>query len=175
MTRRHDPMARLMRYIEPDPFGGCWLWSGATLTNAGYGHLPIDGKSMAASRASWILHRGSIPPGMHVLHKCDIRLCCNPDHLFLGSHAENMADMARKGRAGARRGEASPKAKLDAEAVREIRRLLSGGATQREVSQRFSVHEATIQAVHEGRTWRHVTDFDGQGAGGAEQAPPQAA
>ena len=79
----------------PDP-NGCWLWheSGAQ----GYGTLGFYGKKWLAHRLAWAAYKGTIPKGLHVLHKCDVRQCCNPDHLSLGTHQENMADMMRKGR-----------------------------------------------------------------------------
>lgn len=149
-------MDRLMRRVEYDPFGGCWLWSGAVITNAGYGHLPVRGKSTVASRVAWMLFRGPIPDGKFVCHKCDIRLCCNPDHLFLGSHRENMADMVAKGRGGGARGEASKKARLTEAQVRQIKVSLSLGSTQRAVAAQFGVHHTTVQSIADGRSWRHV-------------------
>lgn len=161
MSRRQDPVLRFMRYVEPDTNGGCWLWSGAMLTNAGYGNFPIAGKATAASRAAWRLFRGEIPARLFVLHRCDVRLCCNPAHLFLGTHADNMADMVAKGRSGGSRGASHPRAKLSDDLVRQIRTGIAGGVTQRELAARIGVHEATIQAVHERRTWKHVPDhFD---------------
>jgi hypothetical protein len=147
---------RLMRRIEYDTNGGCWLWSGAVITGAGYGNLPVDGKSTAASRVSWTVFRDPIPAGMFVCHRCDVRLCCNPDHLFLGTHRENMADMTRKGRAGAARGESSGVAKLNEAQVREIRASLAAGASQRAVAVKFCVSAGTVQAIAEGRSWRHL-------------------
>jgi hypothetical protein len=85
------------RYI-PDPVSGCWIWQGCVNTN-GYGYLTHCYKNYQAHRFSWIIHNGEIPPGMWVLHKCDTPLCVRPDHLFLGTAADNNADAMRKGRA----------------------------------------------------------------------------
>ena len=171
MTRKQPLFDRLMRRVEFDTVGGCWLWSGATIGGAGYGNLPIDGKATAASRASWMIFRGTIPAGMIVCHKCDIRLCCNPDHLFLGSHCENMADMVRKGRSGALRGEASGKARLTELQVVTIKRLLASGQSQRAIARTFGVSAGTVQAIADGKSWRHVStgtaNDDGAGEGRA--------
>ena len=76
---------------------GCWLWMRA-LKGCGYGHKWYDGKYQSAHRISWSIHRGPVPEGLFVLHKCDVMRCVNPAHLFLGTHQDNMDDQRRKGR-----------------------------------------------------------------------------
>jgi|SRR5712664_2187267 len=79
------------------PFSGCWLWDG-TMFSSGYGALKIQGVMLSAHRLSWTLYRGTIPDNLWVLHKCDVRCCVNPEHLYLGTPSDNVQDMLdRKG------------------------------------------------------------------------------
>lgn len=81
----------------PEPMSGCWLWLDSC-DPTGYGTMLHDGKKQYAHRVSWILQNGPIPPGLHVLHKCDTPSCVNPDHLFAGTALENARDRDAKGR-----------------------------------------------------------------------------
>ena len=84
------------RFFEND--NGCWIWIGAKQHS--YGKMRFMMKDVRAHRASWMIHFGEIPEGMSVLHRCDTPLCVNPNHLFLGTQQENMADKVAKGRIG---------------------------------------------------------------------------
>lgn len=91
---------RLQAMSTPVPEAGCWLWLGRTAPN-GYGRMGAGrNRQYAAHRVSWEFHRGPIPAGLIVCHKCDTRRCINPDHLFLGTHADNARDRDAKGRGG---------------------------------------------------------------------------
>jgi hypothetical protein len=129
---------------------GCWLWT-AGKTGVGYGTFIIDGKSVGAHRHSYALHYGPIPPGMLVCHRCDNPLCVRPDHLFLGSHLDNMRDMAAKGRKVTRRGDESPLAKLSDAEVREVRSLVEDGFRQADVARHYSISQAMVSHIVTGR------------------------
>ena len=82
---------------EPEPNSGCWLWIRGRM-GTGYGETWDGQKVLRANRVAWQLFRGPIPPGMCVLHRCDVRSCVNPAHLFLGTIKDNALDASRKGR-----------------------------------------------------------------------------
>lgn len=89
---------RIDHYTRVDPLSGCHIWQASTKPN-GYGQLTFRMRRVMAHRVAWIARHGPIRPGLEVCHRCDERRCCNPDHLYLGSHAENMAEMKTKRRA----------------------------------------------------------------------------
>ena len=144
------------KYI-PEPNTGCWLWTGYA-DPVGYGRIRDDGPKLA-HRVSWELHNGPIPEGgghhgVCVLHSCDQPFCVNPDHLFLGSNADNQADKAKKGRAVC--GSKISLSKLTESDVSEIKRLLSEGWKQIDCANLFGVSDSTVWCIKENRTWRHV-------------------
>lgn len=127
--------------------GGCWEWNGA-INTSGYAWMFFDGRSRIASRVAWTLSKGEIPEGMMVLHRCDNRRCVNPDHLFLGTNAENMADMVSKGRSPRSR------AKLSESSVKEMRAV--SGLSLEELAERYSVSASTVYQATTRRTWKHI-------------------
>ena len=84
------------RYMT-EPNSGCWLWTWS-VDGKGYGLIRHKGTLLKAHRVSWKLHKGEVPKGAHVLHKCDTPCCVNPGHLFLGTNQDNVDDKVRKGR-----------------------------------------------------------------------------
>lgn len=132
---------------------GCWTWKGR-VNPRGYGRFNYGGRNVAAHRLSFELANGPIPPGMFVLHKCDVRHCVNPDHLWLGDQFDNMRDMAAKGRSGVKRGEHSHWALLSEEQVKEVLASSEAGAV---LARRMGVAPTTIYAIRRGRTWKGLT------------------
>lgn len=115
----------------------------------GYGKV---GKSLRiASRISWEIHFGPIPDNLCVLHKCDVPICVNPDHLFLGTKADNSADMINKGRQ--KKGVLLPQSKLTDEIVREIR---SSKETQQALAKKYGVSQTTISMAKRRIRWTHI-------------------
>lgn len=130
----------------------CWLWTGAA-SRQGYGQLLFKRKNEKAHRLSWQLHNGAIPEGVWVLHKCDVKKCVRPDHLFLGTRLDNVRDMIAKGRDA--RGERSATAKLTEGKVREI--ISIGSSLSRaEIGRRFGVHSTTVSWILRGHGWKHI-------------------
>lgn len=121
----------------------CWPWLGAGKGN-GYGHTSRG----PAHRVSYELFVGPVPNGMDVCHKCDNRACVNPDHLFLGTRAENMADMKAKGR-----GAGGCRKHLRESQVQEIRRRLSVGIPQAEIARTMNVNRGTVSAIKQGKSY----------------------
>lgn len=134
---------------------GCWSWSGTT-NERGYAKV---GRQFA-HRLSWEVHRGPIPDGLWVLHCCDNPPCTNPDHLFLGTHADNMADATAKGRllgrANRPRGEQVKNSKLTAAKVRELRVLADTGCSIQAMAARFGVSDDCVRLVIKRKRWAHV-------------------
>lgn len=169
--------------VEPENGDACRCWTGFR-HDKGYGIFGIGPRLMLTHRFAYGAAVAPIPSGLQVLHRCDNPPCCNPEHLFLGTNADNMADKMRKSRqakgdrSGARmhpekvprgdahpfrrrpeivpRGEAHPHARLTESQVIEIRASAANGETRRSLAERFGVARPTISGVLTRTTWAHV-------------------
>lgn len=163
-TRYQDDESRILENVYVDPVTECWDWLNG-LHGGGYGFIQYKGKRWTASRASYDIFVGEIPEGMFVCHTCDNKKCCNPEHLFVGTQADNIADMYNKGREntsglllGRKPGEMRGRSKLTDDGVLEIMSMLkSGDMDQAEIAEKFGVHKATISKINCGTRWRHIT------------------
>ena len=144
-----------------DMSGRCWNWLGAK-HERGYGRfgISIDGKfhHFSAHRAAYELAYGEAPGKRHVMHTCDNPSCCNPSHLVLGEHRDNMADMKEKGRAKGHKGEKNFKAKLTEDQVREIRSYGNFYGLNAWLARKYNVTKTNIGDIRKRKTWKHVTN-----------------
>jgi hypothetical protein len=143
--------------VVPEPNSGCWIWTGAT-KELGYGVIGLgrrgDGTDKA-HRVSYRLHCGEIPDGMAVCHRCDTPACVNPDHLFLGTLADNMQDCVAKGRnfIPDNRGERAAWSKLTSDAVAHIRKRVMTGP---EYGRLYGVSRSSVYQIWRGKNWASV-------------------
>lgn len=140
--------------------GGCWIWSGAVTRATSYGAVKIEGKKIDAHVAAYrIEHDGDpVPLGHLVMHKCNCRMCVNPEHLKLGTHSENMKHAYQTTSADLRPlGEDVYNSVLTEQAVRDIRETYAkGGISQAAIAKKYGVDSRTIGSVVNRRSWKHV-------------------
>ena len=132
------------------PYNGCKIWLGST--SRGYGYVRDAGKIRSTHRVAYETAHGAIPPLMHVLHKCDVKCCVNPGHLFLGTNKDNMHDRDEKGRQA--RGEKQGNhilTRVDAGNVRD------SVGTEKEVAIQYGVSRSTVGAIRRNNRWRHIS------------------
>lgn len=143
--------------VDKNQPSGCWIWTGSIGQN-GYGKFSFLSKTWLPHRVSWLLFKGSIPKKQFLCHKCDNPKCVNPDHLFLGTHKENMYDMIKKGRKHINpifkmSSEKSLNAKLTNEQAIFIRKSTLKNV---ELAKMFNVTPPTIGSVRNGKTFRDI-------------------
>jgi len=136
--------------VDIEKSDGCWNWTGR-MNEHGYGLTGIRGKSTLAHRTYWEFIKGPIPAGLCVLHSCDNRKCVNPDHLRVGTHAENMKDASIRNRFPSRSGSLNPNTKLDIEKVNEIR--ADKTSTHVALAKKYGVTDVSIRNIRVGKTW----------------------
>lgn len=152
--------------------GQCWLWTAGCI-RGGYGSFRWFKVHTKAHRLAYELTHGPIPDHMLACHACDVRNCCNPAHIWLGSTQQNTADMVAKNRQATGdavcmrkypekrpRGTRNANARLSEEQVRAIRsRHLDRGETQTALAREFDIHQTCVSALVRGHTWAHVTSL----------------
>lgn len=153
--RSKDGTPAMDRFMQKVRFGAseCWYWVGF-VDQLGYGVFKIFGENKA-HRAAHILFKGPIPAGMKVMHSCDTRCCVNPDHLQVGTQAENVADMHKKGRGKSvgLSGERNPMARATNEVVSAIRIAVANGAKQIEMVRKYKLSPMTVSRIVRKVSW----------------------
>ncbi|KKN85505.1 hypothetical protein LCGC14_0278280 [marine sediment metagenome] len=154
---------RFFEKINKNPITGCWNWT-AHKSKSGYGYISVTGDRVRrAHRVSYELFVGPIKPGLFICHKCDNRGCVNPDHLFMGTHLDNMADMVKKGRVKLsvntqfKPGHIRNRVLSD-DIVRKIRReLAKEELTSVKISKIFGIGVDTVRDIKAGRSYSEIT------------------
>lgn len=165
MPKKEEPLSiRFERKITKGGDAECWNWIGGDRHPFGYGRMSVRSPAgrwimELSHRIAYLLRFGEVPAGMCVLHRCDNPACCNPDHLFLGTHADNIADKVAKGRQ--QRGEKAGGVKLTEQQVFDIKRTLAPYAGRRvrrgivrDLAEKHGVCRAAITHIGKGQAWR---------------------
>lgn len=159
MAKRRCLVERFWERVKKDPHpDGCWLWVNPNVSE-GYGYLWDVKKPLKAHRVSAWLH-GIIPdlasPEL-VLHRCDVRACVNPEHLFTGDAGANSRDMCSKGRHAPAKGACNPNVKLTEHQVLAVRsRYTAGGVSQQKLADEYGVAQSTISSIVRREKWTHL-------------------
>ena len=152
-----DVENRFWSHVDIKSIDDCWNWTGCT-KSSGYGAFRIGGrkgKTISANKFAYEITKGEIPEKHDVCHKCDNRLCCNPNHLFVGTRKQNMIDCVNKNRIA--RGEKHGSSVLTKAQVTEIRsKYIPYKYSQFRLAKEYSVARTTIQEIIERRTWSHI-------------------
>lgn len=159
---------RFFKYVDKKQSNGCWTWVGAK-TNGGYGSFRVDKSVMKAHRVSWIIHNGNIPEnkdhyhGMVICHSCDNPMCVNPDHLFIGTQADNVKDRENKNRGVHKQnspfvnGERNPMSKITMDIAKTIRHLyFAERRTQKEIGQFYKLDQSSVSDICTNKHWKGV-------------------
>jgi len=160
----HDfkTIERFIKKLSLDYDTGCWNWTG--YLNGGYGAFCIGGpirtnRVRKAHRVAWEIYNGEIPDGMCVCHHCDNPKCCNPNHLWLGTHKQNMEDMKSKGRLKynpAKSGELHHNNKFAEMDITSMREMYAKGYTQDEIATIFNTSQPVVSAIVNHKRWKHL-------------------
>lgn len=144
----HEVASIIQMRSIPEPNSGCLLWEGLLRQETRkrvkqlYGQIRLRGKMVGVHRVAFEAAYGPIPEGAEVLHQCDVTICCNPNHLFLGTNAENIADKVAKDRA---------RKSLTIDKAREIYALAKSGLPQKQIAERFGVRQPMVSRILSGK------------------------
>lgn len=146
---------RLLAKIDKKQDSGCWEWTGSKCRK--YGTIGINGRTVRAHRASYEAFKGQIPHGLNVLHRCDNPPCINPEHLFLGTQLENIADRVAKGRTrsggqGRRDGTNYPTKLTEADA----REILSSRESSPTCAAKYGISPKLVRLIRAGKSWAYL-------------------
>jgi hypothetical protein len=164
-----DFFERYERFIIPEPNSGCWLWTGTCTpgrksAGVGYGWFRRSKKMIYAHRASYeCTHGDGSAAGLMVRHSCDLPLCVNPDHLLLGTNADNMQDMRERGRSN--KGVKNGACILSTGAVQAIKGMRDAKVPQHEIGRQFGISQSAVSLIINEKRWaehrkNRVTDHD---------------
>lgn len=157
---KQTPLERLLLHSNYNNENGCLEWQHC-LDGAGYGLVFAYGKKHRVHRLHWSIVNGDIPEGMFICHKCDNRKCLNLDHLFLGTHKDNMQDALKKGRLVIptcnNQGERHPHVKLTDKKVIQIRKERTAkNSTLLSIAKKYGVSESQIHNIVNRKKWKHI-------------------
>lgn len=154
-------LSRIFSRVEKQE-NGCWNWKGAIRGNSGYGAITVSGTTNSVHRVVYELVFGTIADGMYVCHKCDNKLCVNPDHLFLGTPKDNVVDAVNKKRiippigGGFKIGSKAYNASISPDAVLGIKRLLKTGEKQQVIANLFGTKRHVVADIARGRSYFNI-------------------
>lgn len=151
--RLGSSIARFWSKVDKNGPNGCWLWMGYTDPKMGYGVFCVDHKHVKAHRFSWALVNGAIPEDKRALHNCDNPPCLSPDHLWLGTNADNNLDRDSKGRHVRLVGEKNGWSRLTTEQALEIK---TSNASITDMMRKFGISRCHAHNVRKGKVWAHL-------------------
>lgn len=139
---------------------GCWEWQKSKVCGYGRTRDYETKKDILAHRLSYNIFKGSIPENKSICHSCDNPSCCNPEHLWIGSHRENMLDSNQKGRTYKvsydSKGLKNGNAKISEEEVRNIRKLSSEGMRDCDIARKYKMSQTNVRRIKRGYLWKHI-------------------